>query len=76
MKTQIKVVSKHKRRIITYGDVMTVKDFHEACECHMFIDYDGSGYAGSLDEHGTLIAVAASCERWDVVSQSLLSSFC
>lgn len=27
-----------------YGDLMTVKDFKEACDAGGFIDYDGSGH--------------------------------
>jgi hypothetical protein len=29
--------------IPNYGDLMTLEDFKEACECGAFIDYDGYG---------------------------------
>lgn len=35
---------KYSEKLPDYGDLMTVKDFREACEGGAFIDYDGSGH--------------------------------
>lgn len=34
----------YTEKLPDYGDLMTVKDFREACESGAFIDYDGSGH--------------------------------
>lgn len=28
----------------TYGDLMTIEDWEDSCDCGLFIDYDGYGY--------------------------------
>lgn len=35
---------KYEQDILDYGDVMTVDEFKDCCDCGGFIDYDGFGY--------------------------------
>ena len=37
-------MNKYTEKLPDYGDLMTVKDFLEACDCGGFIDYDGTGH--------------------------------
>lgn len=37
-------MTRYTEKLPNYGDLMTVKDFLEACEVGAFIDYDGSGH--------------------------------
>ena len=60
-------------KIPEYGDKMTLKEFIEAVDCGMFIDYDGHGYYATENEM-TDIAVLPSMiinknidERWSHV---------
>lgn len=37
-----------------YGDLMTLEEFIDSCECGGFIDYDGDGYYSTGTEMSTL----------------------
>lgn len=37
-------MAKYSEKLPDYGDLMTVKDFVEACKIGAFIDYDGMGH--------------------------------
>jgi len=43
-RTKRELLKPKMKKLSEFGDLMTLQDFKECCECGGFIDYDGYGY--------------------------------